>query len=474
MQAIAAAPPTPFYTPGHKHGRGIASALHHAWGAAIFAADMPELPGLDNLLAPDGVIGAAQDLAAAYFGAQQTYFLANGSTSGIEAAILATVAPGDRLIVPRNAHRSVFSGLVLSGAEPVLIEPDYDPEWDLVHGLAPDRVAQALQTIPGIKAILTVSPTYHGVCGDIAALVAMAHAHDLPLLVDAAHGAHFVAHPDLPTPALALGVDLVVQSSHKTLGALTQAAMLHVQGERINRDRLQQTLNLVQSTSPSYLLLASLDAARHQLATQGRLQWQAVIELARQLRRDIAALPDLRVLTLADLAPSPGAVALDTTRITVDISAWGISGYAADAWLSDRGVIVELPTLRHLTLILSVGNTPVDGVTFCQALTELRSQLRLEPTQPLTRIESPAPITRPACTPRAAFFATHDTVAIAAAMGRISAELICPYPPGIPLLLPGELITSTAIATLEHIQQQGGLITGASDPSLQTLKVVRQ
>jgi arginine decarboxylase len=269
LKASGARDHAPFYAPGHKRGRGASPQLQNLLGLQALRVDLPELPELDNLFAPEGVIQEAQTLAAEAFGAEQTYFLANGSTCGIEAAILATCGPGDKIIVPRNAHRSVIAGLVLAGAMPVFVEPQYAPELGLVLGISADAIASALHRHPDTRAVLVVSPTYHGICSDIAAIAHLAHAHHLPLLVDEAHGAHFGFHPHLPSTALGQGADLVVQSTHKLLGALTQASMLHTQGHRINRSRLQAALQLTQSTSPSYLLLASLDAARHQMATGG-------------------------------------------------------------------------------------------------------------------------------------------------------------------------------------------------------------
>ncbi|HEY9761823.1 MAG TPA: aminotransferase class I/II-fold pyridoxal phosphate-dependent enzyme, partial [Trichocoleus sp.] len=290
----AGRPHAPFYAPGHKRGQGTPLALKQLFGEAVFRADLPELPELDNLFAPTGVIAEAQDLAAEAFGAEQTWFLANGSTCGIEAAVLSTCRPGEKIIVPRNAHQSVVSALILSGAVPVWVQPQYDPDWDLVLGVTPDAIAQALSQHPDSRAVLLVSPTYHGVCSDLTAIAQLTHAQNIPLLVDEAHGPHFAFHPDLPLPALAAGADLVVQSTHKVLSALTQASMLHVQGDRICRQRLQRALQLTQSTSPSYLLLASLDAARQQMALEGFERLEKTLDLVRSVRSHLQTLLGLR------------------------------------------------------------------------------------------------------------------------------------------------------------------------------------
>lgn len=488
----------PFYAPGHKLGRGISAELQAAWGAAIFQADLPELPELDNLFAPEGVIEEAQGLAAEVFGAEQTWFLANGSTCGIEAAVLATCGPGQQIIVPRNAHRSVVSALILAGAVPIWVMPEYDAAWDLAYGLSPHRVRQALAAHPDCRAMLVVSPTYQGVCADIPALAALAHDRGIPLLVDEAHGPHFAFHPDLPTPALAAGADLVVQSTHKVLAALTQASMLHGQGNRIDRSRLQRALQLTQSTSPSYLLLASLDAARHQMAQDGFACMERTLALARQVRSHLAAIPGVGVLDLDHRSPAhlAGFRDLDPTRLTLKVSDLGMTGFEADQILHGKlGVTAELPTLRHLTFILSLGNTPADGDRLVQAIATLAAapafsegsgdspgaapaaSTRLGAPQPSPAdppaVSAPAIAGQiPPLTPRQAFFAPVQTLPLDQAIGQLSGETLCPYPPGIPLILPGEVITAAAIDTLLQIRQAGGKITGCTDTTLAHLAII--
>ncbi|WP_088894192.1 aminotransferase class I/II-fold pyridoxal phosphate-dependent enzyme [Leptolyngbya ohadii] len=346
-----------FHTPGHKQGQGSPSRLAQRVGAATLQADLPELPELDNLFAPEGAIEAAQNLAAEAFGAAQTYFLANGSTCGIEAAILAVCQPGDKIILPRNAHQSAIAALILSGAIPIWIKPVADPTWGIAHSVTPAAIQDAIDRHPNAKAVLIVSPTYYGVCANLEAIAQITHTHNLPLIVDEAHGAHFAFHPDLPLPALQAGADIAIQSTHKTLSALTQAAMLHIQENRIERDRLQRALQLVQSTSPNYLLLASLDAARQQMATAGKELWSQTIALVEQVRHQIRQIPGIRLLE-AEAVTELGFPALDPTRITIDLSNLGISGFEADEILHQQfGVTAELPGLTTLTFILTFGNT---------------------------------------------------------------------------------------------------------------------
>jgi arginine decarboxylase len=472
----------PFYAPGHKRGQGIPQQLADCFGSSIFRADLP-LSELDNLFAPQGVIQEAQELAAAAFGAEHTWFLVNGSTCGVEAAILATCAPGDKIILPRNVHQSAIAALILSGAIPVFVNPEYDPVLDIAHSITLSSVVAALEQYPDAKAVMMVYPTYYGVCGDVAAIAQLAHQHGIPLLVDEAHGSHFAFHPDLPTPALAAGADLTVQSIHKVLGAMTQASMLHVQGSLIDIDRLSKSLQLVQSTSPSYLLLASLDAARQQMALQGEQLMSRTLQLADTARTRISQIPGLSVLELlkapsgATLQP-PGFVALDRTRLTVTVSGLGLTGFEADELIAQHCVLAELPSLQHLTFIVSLGNTAADIELLVQAFSILskshrRSREQLQPLvgDKVTQIANSA--NNGLISPRDAFFSQTETLSVEKSCDRISAELVCPYPPGIPILMPGEVITPSALEYLQQVLAMGGVISGCADVSLRTLKVVK-
>lgn len=467
-----------FYAPGHKGGQGIAAPMQNLLGASVFPADLPELPELDNLFAPTGPIRDAQNLAAKAFGAEETFFLANGSTCGIEAAVLATCSPSDSMLMPRNAHQSVFAALTLSGAKPIYLTPVSHQSWDLALGCTAEQIGQALAKHPQVQTVLIVSPNYQGVCADVAAIAQQVHAHNATLIVDEAHGAHLTFHEQLPQGAIAAGADIVIQSTHKTLSALTQASMLHVQGQRIDRNRLRQALQLVQSTSPNYLLLASLDAARQQMVAAGQSLMAQTLQLVQQVRSQLLSLAPLTILSLAHLPSTASSFQLDLTRLVVDVSSLGITGFEADEWLHEqRGVIAELPTLKQLAFIFSLGNLQSDGDRLVQALTDLCSQW----ANPLKKqlhhsFETSAtlPLTNtPPMTPREAFFAQSQVVEVAEAIGYIAAAPLCPYPPGIPVLLPGELVTSEAIAMLQQIQNSGGTITGSPDGGFQTMRIVQ-
>ena len=461
-----------FYAPGHKRGQGISQRMQDLMGNSVFKADLPELPELDNLFAPKVAIAQAQDLAAQTFGATQTWFLINGSTCGIIAAILATCGTGEKIILPRNIHQSAIAGLVLSGAIPIFVNPRYDPQTRLAYNVTPEAVGQALRQHPDTKAVMMLHPTYQGVCSDLKAIAEIVHSYNIPLLVDEAHGAHFAFHHALPPAALSVGADLTVQSTHKTLSAMTQASMLHLQGNRVCRQRISRALQLVQSTSPSYLLLASLDAARSQMATAGHQLMSQTIKLAQEAQATIANIPHLSVL---DLEIQPGCEYLDPTRLTIDVSQLGITGFVADEILHEQlGVTCELPLPNHLTFIISLGNSQKDIKQLIQACQKL-SQLTLIPhsssfvPDPL----SPHSLSPHSLSPRDAYFASRETIPINEASDRLCGELICPYPPGIPVLIPGEMITTESIEYLRQVLAGGGTITGCKDPTLQTIQALK-
>jgi arginine decarboxylase len=477
LKACKTRPHAPFYTPGHKRGMGISPILTDLIGKDVFRADLTELAELDNLFSPQSAILAAQELTAEAFGAEKTWFLVNGSTCGIEAAILATCRMGDKIILPRNVHSSVISGLILSGAIPIFINPEYNEDLDIAYSITPETVKATLIKHPDAKAVLIVYPTYYGVCGDLKSIAQITHQYNIPLIVDEAHGAHFAFHPELPTSALSVGADLTVQSIHKTLGAMTQASMLHIQGKRIDIDRVNKALQLVQSTSPSFILLASLDAARQQMAIHGKNLLSQTLELANIAKKKINTIPGLSVLQLPQYDNS-GFLVLDQTRLTVNVSQLGITGFIADDLINNLGVTPEFSSLQNLIFIISIGNTESDIQKLIQTLFNLsqkfdQNYLLTSECQPCKYRDDNIISHTVSISPRDAFFANSETLLVENTENQICAEIVCPYPPGIPILMPGELITNTALEYLQKIKNMGGFITGCADETLQTLKVVK-
>lgn len=458
LKAEATSSQTAFYFPGHKRGQGIAAPLKDWLGLEVFQGDLPELPQLDSLFQPQGAIKAAQQLAAEAFGAKETWFLTNGSTAGVMAAILATCNPGDKLLLARNSHQCAIAGLIVAAVEPVFIQPEYDPHWDMVLRVTPKALEAALNQNSDIKAVLVVSPTYHGICSDITKLAACCHRYDVPLIVDEAHGAHLGFHPQFPASALQGQADLVIQSTHKSLTAFSQGAMLHYQGDRISPDRIQAALPLVQSTSPNSLILASLDMARQQIATEGRQQLQDCFEIAQHLRSHLSQISGVALSPHAD----------DPSRLTLRIGQ--LTGYAADEQLAQQfGVICELPQLHHLTFALTIGNRPPDGDRLLNAIGQLAQSA---PTPKPLQSRNISPLPPAILTPRQAHFAPKKSLSRHHALGQICGELICPYPPGIPLLIPGERITDHALSHLKDTLTAGGVLSGCRDTTGEVLTVV--
>jgi len=448
----------PFYMPGHKRGKGIDREFTALMGETVFRLDLPELPELEDAVAE------AEILAAEAYRSDRAWFLTNGSTCGIQAMLLATCQDGDKVLIGRNCHKAAIAGLVLTGATPIYLPTDYLPEFDLDLGVSPETLELFLQKHPDAKAVMLVSPNYFGVCGEIEKLVAIAHSYNIPLLVDAAHGAHLGFHPDLPISALQAGADLVVQSTHKVAGSLTQSSILHLQGDRIHSKQVDRALQILRSSSPNLLLLISLDVARRQMATNGKELLTETLRLASEARSRLSQLPNLRTINKIEVTT------LDLTRLTVMVDRIGITGFQADRWLNSQlDVVAEMPTLSQLVFIFSLGNTQSDIDRLVTAFQKLPSQ---SPNQQLQF--HPLAIPKQILTPRQAYFDHSDRIAIDQAIGKISAESLCPYPPGIALICIGEEITLEAVEMLQCILRSGGVINGASDDTLETIRVVTQ
>jgi arginine decarboxylase len=434
-----------FHTPGHL-GFGSSASIKQLLGHQLFQADLTELEGLDSLHEPTGPIQQAQNLASQAWGSDQSYFLVNGSTSGVQAMLLTTCAPGEVVLLARNSHRSVLHGLVLSGAIPVWLEPDWNDYLGTAEGVGIASVEKAMAAYPQAKALCLVYPTYYGQVGSLDATIKLAHQRGMTVLVDSAHGSHFAYHPQLPDCAVALGADLVVHSAHKTLGALTQGAILHRKGSRVDPQRLAQALRMVQTSSPSYPVMASLDAARAQMVTAGYAGLEEVRQQTQDLRQKLARTP-------YTWFEHP-----DWTRWTVALES---SGFALEAWLVDQHHLhAELVGWNHVVFLTSYCTPKIYGEQLFSALANypIRARHAKSPLSP--QLTAPPKIGVQACSPRDAYFAPHEEVYWKEAVGRISAYSVEPYPPGIPVLLPGEVIRQEALDYLEAVSQAGGTLSG--------------
>ena len=439
-------------------------------------SDVTELEGLDDLHNPGGVIAAAQEKAAGLFGARHTFFLVNGTTVGIQALIAASCGENRPLVLPRNAHRSVLGGLIISGARPVFLAPEVVPGFEFAAWFRPEELGDALRQNPGAGAVLAVHPNYYGVTGDLAAVAAICHQYNVPLLVDEAHGTHLRLHPDLPADALSLGADAVVQSVHKTGGALTQASWLHL-GEkeeiRVNRERVAAELRLLQTSSPSYLLMASLDAARGYLAQHGRETLDRLLGWVHEAVQIIDQLPGLTSLGNGQLGSS-GTAGHDSTRLVISVRRLGISGHTAARWLAQKyGIYLEMSDAFNIVAVLSLGTQKSDLVALVNGLAELSRQAgRGDRVRSLVPLPAGPSIPPQILTPRQAWLAPRRAAPLERSTGRVSAESVAVYPPGITAIYPGEEITPAVVEYLLQVRECGLHHQGAADPKLNTIQVV--
>ena len=360
-----------FHTPGHKQGLGAHALLRELVTEAGLREEVSLMEELDDLHEPTGCIEEAQDLAAALYGADAAFFAVNGTTGAIHAMLVAALSPGDAVLVPRNVHRSVFGGLVLSDAHPIYIEPVVDEALGIAHGLSTEAVREACRLHPEAKALLLVSPTYYGVASDVRAIAEIVHEAGMALLVDEAHGAHLAFSEDLPESAIAAGADLVAQSTHKLLGAMTQASLLLLREGRIEKERVQRAMSLLTSTSPNYLLLASLDIARLQMAEAGAAHLARAVGLARKLRREVNATPGLFSFGEERMGGA-GAFALDPLKLTVTVTGLGLTGAeAAHILRHEYKIEAELFDAQNVLFLLTYADTEESAGRLLAALRSL-------------------------------------------------------------------------------------------------------
>lgn len=465
--------PGRFHVPGHKGGPGADPGLRHALGDDALAVDVPQdIRGIDVGPAPTPY-ERAERLAADAYGAARTWFLTNGATQGNHALALALAPPDTTVVVQRNAHASLVDGLVLSGGRPHFVAPAYDEEIGMAHGVTPQALAAALAEAGDAKAAFIVSPTYYGMVADVPGCAAAAHDAGVPLVVDQSWGPHFGFHPDLPAGALVQGADAVVTSTHKIVGSLTQAAMLHVSGaSRVDAERVARVLRLLRSTSPSSLLMASLDAARRQLAVHGEALLHETLAGSRRLRDKLASIPGVRVIGDEQVG-CPGVVDWDPLRVVVDVRETGRTGYeVADALRQAYDVQVELATQATFVLVLGMYQPESDLVRVGGDIDETVKRIATEGVS--TAINRPSSTLHYdiAVSPRDAFLGESEVIGVEEAIGRISCESIAGYPPGIPALLPGERITAELVAYLRELRGAGARLHGASDPDFRTINVL--
>jgi arginine decarboxylase len=466
--------PGRFHVPGHKGGEGADPGLRHAIGDNALLIDIPQdINGID--LGPEPTpYQRAEQLAADAHGAARTWFLTNGATQGNHALALALAPLGARVVAQRNSHASLVDGLVLSGGLPSFVAPEYDDELGMAHGVTPEALALVLDANGSARAAFIVSPTYYGMAADVEGCAAVCHERGVPLIVDQAWGPHFGFHPDLPPSALSQGADAVLTSTHKIVGSLTQSAMLHVADTgRIDIATVGRAMRLVRSTSPSALLMASLDGARRQLAVHGEALLHETIAAAARTRAKMAKIPGIALVD-GDFVGRPGVAGWDPMRLVVDVRGTGCTGYeVAEALRAAYDVQPELATHATMVLLLGIAQSPVSLERVAGDLDEIVKRISREGTADALVRPTKALENEMAVSPRDAFLGEADVVPVDDAVGRISCESIAGYPPGIPALLPGERITTEVIAYLRELRDAGARLHGASDPAFTTITVLR-
>ena len=458
----------PFDVPGHKRGRGNPE-LSRFLGEQCVGVDVNSMKPLDNLCHPISVIKEAEELTAAAFGAQAAFLMVGGTTSAVQSMVLTACKQHDKIILPRNVHRSVINALVLCGATPIYVNPGVDHNLGISLGMSVSQVEQAVAKHPDAAAILVNNPTYYGICSDLRCLVQLAHRHNMLLLADEAHGTHFYFGADMPLAAMKAGADMAAISMHKSGGSLTQSSIL-LAGPQVSAGYVGQIINLTQTTSASYLLLASLDISRRNLALRGRETFAKVAALAQYARDEINTIPGYYAFG-KDLLNGDSIFDFDLTKLsihTLDIGLAGIEVY--DLLRDEYDIQIEFGDLGNILAYLSIGDRKQDVERLVSALAEIRRRYQKDKTGLLSQ-EYIEPLVT--ATPQQAFYAEKVSLPLAETINRVCSEFVMCYPPGIPILAPGEKITGEILDYIRYAKAKGCSMTGPEDPEINRLNVLR-
>ncbi|MFE9775228.1 aminotransferase class I/II-fold pyridoxal phosphate-dependent enzyme [Streptomyces sp. NPDC005931] len=463
-----------FTPPGHKQARGADPAVREVLGDAVFLGDVLASGGLDDRLTRGRVLERAQELMADAVHADHTFFSTCGSSLSVKAAMLSVAGPHEKLLIGRDAHKSVVAGLILSGIEPVWVEPRWDAGLHLAHPPSAAEFDAAFEAHPEARGALVTSPTPYGACADLRAIADVCHRRSLPLIVDEAWGAHLPFHPDLPSWAMDAGADICVTSIHKMGSGLEQGSVFHLQGDLVPPAVLGMRADLLGTTSPSVLILAGLDGWRRQMALHGKDLLGATLDLAAEVRSAVEEIDGLHVHGHEDFCGPELADDFDPLPGIIDLSALGITGYQAADWLREhRSIDAHLVDHRRIGAQITHGD---DRETTGELLSALRELARVAPNLPeAPRVEVPSPgelRLEQALLPRDAFFGPAEDVPVGEAAGRVAAEMITPYPPGIPAVLPGERLTEPVLRYLRTGLAGGMNLPDPTDPDLETVRVV--
>jgi len=458
----------PFHVPGHKQGKGIGELREYV-GERVLKMDLNGMEDLDYLNSPSGVIAESQALMAAAYSSEHAFFLVNGTTAGVQAMIMSACNPGDSIIVPRNAHRSVIGGIILSGAMPIYIQPEINTRLGIAMGVTEDSVKNAIKENPHAKAIFVINPTYYGAASNLKSIVRIAHRHSMALLVDEAHGAHMSFHDDFPLTAMEVGADMSAVSLHKTAGSMTQSSVLLLRSNMIPADKVKQVLNLTYTTSGSYVLMCSLDVARKQLATIGMDMLENTLSLARWAKDEINKTEGLYAFG-KDLIGTPGCHDFDETKLGINVRELGFTGYQMESLLrKEYNIQIELADLYNILAIISLGDSEEDLRALIDALSDIASKTEKREVKSVKVIlENPKMIV----SPRDAFYSTKKPVSLDESVGEIAGEMIMSYPPGIPVVAMGEKITKDIVDYIKMLKSEKCELQGTTDPNVDYIMVL--
>lgn len=459
-----------FHTPGHKNGRGIDRRLRDYTGRNVYKFDVTVFPEVDSLHDPTGPIRKAQNLMAKAYEVEHSFFLVNGSSVGNMAMFMAACKPGGSVIVSRSAHKSIMSGIIMSGVWPIWIQPKIDQNLDIIFNSSFDEIEDALNRFPESQAVFITSPTYNGVTTDLARIAELCHARGKVLLVDEAHGPHLKFNKELPMSAVEAGADLCVQSTHKILSALSQGSVLHFNSKLIDVNRVKKVVSMLQTTSPNYLILASMDLARRQAVTSGEAMFNKVIQAADAARRQINQLSKMACFTREDIRAF--GYDLDRTKVTVNVTRTGLSGYQIEDILAkEYNIQVDCADIFNLIAIMGIGTDKSDAQAFVNALVDIEK--KYVGHQKNWGLQIPSLSTEMVMMPRDVFLSARiKRVPLSKCVGYISAQTLTPYPPGIPVLIPGERITAEIRDYLMDMSAKDIRVSGQDTDTLRTVKVV--
>ena len=457
----------PFDVPGHKRGRGNME-LTEFLGEDCMNVDVNSMKPLDNLCHPVSVIKDAEMLAAEAFGAANAFFMVGGTTSAVQSMIMYACKEGDKIIMPRNVHRSAINAIILTGAVPVYVNPDVNHQLGIALGMSVSQVEQAIRDNPDARAIMINNPTYYGICSDLQRITDIAHAHGMLVLVDEAHGTHFYFGDNFPLTAMAAGADCASVSMHKSGGSLTQSSFL-LMGKNINADYMRQVINLTQTTSASYLLLSSLDISRKRLALSGKEIFAQTVEMAEYARSEINEIGGYYAYS-RELINGDSIYDFDVSKLSIYTLPIGLAGIEVYDLLRDEyDIQIEFGDIGNVLAYISVGDRKRDIERLISALAEIKRRFGKSSAHMLTQ-EYISPVVTE--TPRKAFYAPKRSLPLAEAAGHVCSEFVMCYPPGIPILAPGELITPEIIEYIRYAKEKGCQMTGTEDINIERLNVL--